>query len=47
MSEILYREVAQVVLIFGSETWLLLAKIERKVEGTHAFFLRQISWKQS
>ena len=31
MSEIFYREVGQAVLIFGAETWVLLAAMERKV----------------
>ena len=38
----LYRAVIQAVLLFGSETWILLEAMERKVEGTHTCFLRQI-----
>ena len=39
VSEMFYRAVAQVVLMFGSETWVLLVTIEKKVEGTHPCFL--------
>ena len=41
--EILYREVTQVVLLFVSETWLILAAMEIILEGTHTSFLRQIT----
>ena len=30
-----YRAVVQTELLFGLETWVFLAEIERKVEGTH------------
>ena len=43
----LYRAVAQLVLMFGSETRVLLAAMERKVEGTHTCFLQCIMWKQT
>ena len=45
VSEMFYRAVEQAVLIFGSDTWALLAKIERKVEGTHTCFLWKITGK--
>ena len=45
VSEIFYRAVAQAVLLFRSETWVILEKMERKVEGTHMGFLRQITGK--
>ena len=38
----LYREVVQAVLLFGSESWVLLTSMERMVEGTQTGFLRQI-----
>ena len=38
-----YRGVAQAVLLFGSETWVLLVAMERKVEGTHTGFLIHIT----
>ena len=38
-----YRAVEQAVLLFGSETWVLLASMERKVEGTHTCFLQNIT----
>ena len=41
----LYRVVAQAVLLFVSETWVLLASMEHKVEGTHMCFLQQIMGK--
>ena len=34
---------AQVVLLIGSQTWILSAKIERKVEGSHMGFLSHIT----
>ena len=37
------RAVAQAVLLFGSETWLLSAAIERKVYVTHTYFLQHIT----
>ena len=33
-----YRAVAQVVLLFGLKTWVILADMERKVECTHTDF---------
>ena len=42
-----YRAVIQAVLLFGSETWILLEAMERKVEGTHTGFLRKIMWKRA
>ena len=35
------------VLLLVSETWVILAEIERNVEGTHMHFLRQITGKQT
>ena len=42
-----YREVSQVVLLFGYDTWVLLAAMERKVEVTHTGFLRHITGNQA
>ena len=39
VSEMFYMEVEQVVLLLGSDTCVILAKMERKVEGTHTGFL--------
>ena len=41
-----YRGVAQVVLLFGCDTLVLLVAMERKVEGAHTDFLRKITGKQ-
>ena len=38
-----YRVLSQVVLIFGSETWVLSAVMERKLEVTHTDFMRPIT----
>ena len=43
--EIFYRAVVQAIILYGSETWILSATIERKVEGIHTRFLRQITGK--
>ena len=45
VTEMFYRVVAQTVLIFGLETWVILAEIERKVEVTHMGFMRQLKGK--
>ena len=37
------RAVAQAVLLFGSETWVLSAAMERKVDVTHTCFLQNIT----
>ena len=39
----LHRAVAQGVLIYGLDTWILLAVMERKVEVTHTGFMRKIT----
>ena len=35
-----YRAVFQVILLYGSDMWFLLASMERKTEGMHTGFLR-------
>ena len=34
-----YRVVVQSVLLFGNETWVLLAAMINKLEGVHVVFL--------
>ena len=41
------RAVAQAVLLFGLETWVLLVEIERKVDVTHMCFLQNITGTQA
>ena len=38
-----YRAMVQVVLLFGSETWVLLEAMSRKLEGVHMGLLRKIT----
>ena len=33
----------QVVLLFGSETWVMTAEMMQKLEGLHVGFLRQVT----
>ena len=47
VSELFYRAVTQSVLFFGSDIWVLLETIERKLVVTPMGFLRQIAGKQS
>ena len=47
VSEIFYRMVVQAILLYGSETWVLSASMENRVEGTHTEFLRLITGKRS
>ena len=42
-----YREVTEVVILFGLDNWVLSEDTERKVERTHTRFLRQITGKQA
>ena len=46
VAEMFYREVVQAILMYGSETWVLLAEMERKVKGVHTCFSRHIMGKQ-
>ena len=43
MSEMFNRKVVQVVLLFGVETWVLLAAMAKTLEGVHAGFLSQVT----
>ena len=47
LEEKFYRAVIQVLLLFGVETWVILAAMEWKVDGTHTSFLRQIMGKRA
>ena len=38
-----YRAVVQEVLLFGADTWVLLAAMVKKFEGLHVGFLRQVT----
>ena len=42
-----YRVLVQAVLLFGSETWLLMAAMIKNLEGVHMGFLRQMTGKKS
>ena len=46
-----YIAVAQMILLFVSENWVILAGMERKVEGTHTGSIKKIvrkrSWRKS
>ena len=38
-----YLEVVQAVLIFGADTWVLLAAMSQNLEGMHVGFLRKMT----
>ena len=40
-----YRAVVQAIILYGSETWVLLASMAKKVEVTHTEFLRLVTGK--
>ena len=42
VSELLYREVIQVILMFGSESWALSEEMMRAMDSTHVGLLHQI-----
>ena len=44
---IFYRAVAQAILLYGLETWFLLAAMKNKVEGSHTGFIRHITGKRA
>ena len=37
----------QAILLYGSETWVLLASMEKRIEGTHTELLRMITGKRA
>ena len=41
-----YRAVVQAILLYGSVTWVLLASMSKRIEGTHTEFLRMITGKR-
>ena len=43
---IFYRVVVQAILLYGSEAWILLLKMERNVEWIHTGLLCQITGKR-
>ena len=47
MLEIFYRAVVQAIILYGLETWVLSASMEKRIEGTHTEFLRMITGKRS
>ena len=40
VSKTFYHAVLQVVLLFGAETWVLLAPMAQRLEGVHVGFLK-------
>ena len=46
MLAIFYWAVVQDILLYRSETWVILASMEKRVWGTHMEFLRLITGKQ-
>ena len=42
-----YRKVVQEILFYGSDTWVLLVSMAKKVERTHTEFLRLITGKRA
>ena len=47
MLAIFYRAVVRAILLYGSETWVLSAAMERNTERVHTGFLLQITGKQA
>ena len=43
LAAIFYRAVVQTILLYGSETWVILEAMKKKVEGAHTDFLRQMT----
>ena len=42
-----YCAVVQAVLLFGAETWVLLAEMSRNLEGVHVILLRQLTGQKA
>ena len=42
-----YRAAVQAILLYGSETWVLLASVAKKIEGTHTDFLQMITGRRA
>ena len=47
LEEIFYRSVFQAIFLYGLETCVVLAAMEKKVEGAHTGFLRHITGKRA
>ena len=47
VAEMFYGALVQAVLLYGSDMGVLLAAMEKKVEGAHTGFLRQITGKRA
>ena len=43
VSEKFYHALIQAVLLFGGDTWVLLAPMAHRLEGVHVGFLRQVT----
>ena len=43
----IYRAVVQAILLYGLDTLVLLEPLEKKMDGIHTGFLRQITGKQA
>ena len=43
----IYREVVQSIILYGSETWVLLMSMANRVEGGHTEFLQLITGKRA
>ena len=41
-----YRAVVRAILLYGSETWVLLASIVKRIEGIHTDLLQMITGKR-
>ena len=46
MSASFYRVVVQAIILYGSETWVLLASMANRIEGMHTEFLKIIMAKR-
>ena len=47
MSEKIYKEVAQAVLLFGAETWVITPRMERALDSFHRRFAQHLTGRQS
>ena len=47
MSSSFYRTAVQEILLYSSETWVLLASMANMIEGTHTEFLQMITGKRT
>ena len=47
VSSSFYRAVVQVVILYASETWVLLVSIAKRIEGMHTEVMRMITGKRA